>query len=103
MNKMFKNFLPNKILSLENKTINGLIILLIIIVIVGLAYSLFISPSDYIQGDSVRIMYVHVPSSFIALGSFAFIGVASICNLIFKIKFMSLLAKSLAPIGCIFH
>ena len=99
---MLKNFFPNKILSLTNKTIKNLIILLIVVVTVGLAYSLFISPPDYIQGDSVRIMYVHVPSSFIALGCFGFIGVASICNLIFKIKLMPLLAKSVAPIGCTF-
>ena len=99
---MFKNFFPNKILSLTNKTINNLIILFIVVVAVGLTYSLFISPPDYIQGDSVRIMYVHVPSSFIALGCFGFIGVASICNLIFKIKLMPLLAKSVAPIGCTF-
>ena len=99
---MFKNFFPNKILSLTNKTINNLIILFIVVVAVGLTYSLFISPPDYIQGDSVRIMYVHVPSSFIALGCFGFIGVASICNLIFKIKLMSLLAKSVAPIGFTF-
>ena len=75
---------------------------MILIVLVGLVYALFISPPDYIQGDSVRIMYVHVPSSFIALGCFGFIGIASILNLIFKIKFVSLMAKSLAPIGCIF-
>ena len=99
---MFKNFFPNKILSLTNKTINNLIILLIVVAAVGITYSLFISPPDYIQGDSVRIMYVHVPSSFIALGCFGFIGVASICNLIFKIKLMPLLAKSVAPIGCTF-
>ena len=99
---MFKNFFPNKILSLTNKTINNLIILLIVVVAVGITYSLFISPPDYIKGDSVRIMYVHVPSSFIALGCFGFIGVASICNLIFKIKLMPLLAKSVAPIGCTF-
>ena len=99
---MLKNFFPNKILSLTNKTINSLVILLVVVVIVGLIYSLLLSPPDYIQGDSVRIMYVHVPSSFIALGSFGFIGIASICNLIFKIKFMPLLAKSLAPIGCTF-
>ena len=99
---MFKNFFPNKIILLTNKTINNLIILLIAIVAVGLAYSLFISPPDYIQGDSVRIMYVHVPSSFIALGCFGFIGIASMCNLIFKIKLMPLLAKSVAPIGCTF-
>ena len=47
-------------------------------------------------------MYVHVPSSFIALGCFALIGIASFFNLIFKIKFMPLIAKSLAPIGLIF-
>ena len=76
--------------------------MLVIVLVIGLTYSLLISPPDYIQGDSVRIMYVHVPSSFIALGCFGFIGIASICNLIFKIKFMSLLAKSLAPIGCVF-
>jgi len=99
---MLKNFFPNKILSLTNKTINNLAILLVIILIVGLLYSLLISPPDYIQGDSVRIMYVHVPSSFIALGSFCFIGVASIFNLIFKIKFLPLLTKSLAPIGFLF-
>ena len=99
---MLKNFFPNKILSLTNTTINSLVVLLIIVVTIGLIYSLLISPPDYIQGDSVRIMYVHVPSSFIALGCFGFMGIASMCNLIFKIKFMSLLAKSLAPIGCIF-
>jgi len=99
---MFKNLFPNKILSLKSKVINNLVILLVIVVIIGLTYSLLISPPDLIQGDSVRIMYVHVPSSFIALGCFGFIGIASICNLIFKIKFMPLQAKSLAPIGCIF-
>ena len=75
---------------------------MIFIIFLGLIYALFISPQDHIQGDSVRIMYVHVPSSFIALGSFALIGTASILNLIFKIKFMPLIAKSLAPIGIIF-
>ena len=99
---MFKNFFPSKILSLDNKLINGLLFLMILIVLVGLVYALFVSPPDFIQGDAVRIMYVHVPSSFIALGCFGFIGMASILNLIFRIKFVSLMAKSLAPVGCIF-
>ncbi len=99
---MLKNLFPNKILQLENKTLNWLLILLLIVFIIGIIYSLLISPPDYIQGDSVRIMYVHVPSSFIALGSFGIIGILSICNLIFKIKFFPLLAKSVAPIGSIF-
>ena len=99
---MLKSLFPNKILSLTNAKINVLVAFLIAVLIIGLLYSLIISPADYIQGDSVRIMYVHVPASFIALGCFGLIGVASICNLVFKIKFMPLLAKSLAPIGCTF-
>ena len=99
---MLKNFFPSKILSLDNKLINGLLFVMILIVLIGLIYALFISPPDYIQGDSVRIMYVHVPSSFIAIGCFGFIGTASIFNLVFKVKFVSLMAKSIAPIGCIF-
>ena len=99
---MYKNFFPNKIISLKNNFINFLLILLFIIATIGLIYSLLISPPDHIQGDSVRIMYVHVPSSFIALGCFALLGFVSILNLIFKIKIMPLIGKSAAPIGCIF-
>ena len=99
---MFKNFLPNKILSLRNNLLNSLLVYLILVMFLGLIYSLYISPPDYIQGDSVRIMYVHVPSSFISLACFGIIGIASILNLVFKIKFIPLMAKSLAPVGCTF-
>ena len=99
---MFKNFFPYKILSLSNKLIRNLVSLMIVVLFLGFIYAIFISPPDYIQGDAVRIMYVHVPSSFISLGCFALIGISSILNLIFKIKFMPLIGKSLAPIGASF-
>ena len=75
---------------------------MIVVIITATIYAIFISPPDYIQGDSVRIMYIHVPSSFISLGCFGFIAIASICNLVFKIKFMPIMAKSLAPLGLVF-
>jgi len=96
---MIKNFLPNKILSLKQDTINIFSIFLLLILTLGLSYALFLSPPDHIQGDSVRIMYVHVPASFLAIGCFCFLGMASICNLIFNIKFISFIAKCLAPVG----
>ena len=99
---MLKSFFPNRVLSLNNKIITGLIIAMVLTIFVGIVYALVLSPPDYIQGDSVRIMYVHVPSSFIAIGCFGFIGMASNFNLVFKVKFVSLMAKSTAPIGCIF-
>jgi heme exporter protein C len=99
---MFKNLLPNKVISISKKIIKFSTILMILILLIGLAYALFISPPDYVQGDSVRIMYVHVPSSFIALGCFVAIGIISILNLVLKIKFAPLIGKSLAPVGLIF-
>ena len=99
---MFKNFFPNKIILLNDKFFGGLVILLILVILVGLIYALFISPPDYVQGDSVRIMYVHVPTSLLALACFGFIGIASICSLVFKIKILPLMAKSLAPVGFLF-
>jgi heme exporter protein C len=99
---MLKNLFPNKILSLSEKFISAIMFVMFAILIIGVIYALYLSPPDYIQGDSVRIMYVHVPASFIALGCYAIIGTSSILNFIFKIKFISLIAKSLAPIGCIF-
>lgn len=99
---MFKYFLPNKIFSLGDKLFFILVILLVSVVLVGLIYSLFISPPDYVQGDSVRIMYVHVPASLLAIACFFLIGLSSICIFIFKIKILPLVAKSLANVGFLF-
>ena len=99
---MLKNFFPNKILSLNKNLFTVLIIIMISVIIVGLINALITSPPDAVQGNSVRIMYVHVPSSFIAIGCFGFIGIASIATLIFKVKILPLMAKSIAPVGSVF-
>ena len=99
---MFKIINPSNIFLIATKAINHLTYLFIVLIFLGLLYSLFISPVDYIQGHSVRIMYVHVPSSWISIGCFAFIGLASIINFIYKNKNFSLFGKSLAPLGLMF-
>ena len=99
---MLNNLLPNKIIKINDKIFTYLIIVTLFIIFAGLLYSFIYSPPDYVQGESVRIMYIHVPSSFIALFSFGLIGAASILNLIFKIKIMPLIGKSLAPVGFLF-
>jgi len=99
---MLKNFFPNKILSLNKNFFTVLIVIMISVIIVGLINALITSPPDAVQGNSVRIMYVHVPSSFIAISCFGFIGIASIATLIFKVKIFPLMAKSIAPVGSVF-
>ena len=96
---MFKVINPSKIFLGSNKLTKILFILFIILLIIGLAESLWISPEDYKQGHSVRIMYVHVPSAWISLATFACIGILSFLNFILKNKNFSLISKSLAPSG----
>ncbi len=100
---MLKKFEPNKIFSITSKAPKYILFAFIIIISIGLIEALIISPEDYIQSHSVRIMYVHVPSAWISLGTFSIIAILSFFILIFKNKSFVLIAKSLAPSGLVFN
>ena len=73
------------------------------VVSIGLTEALILSPEDYKQSHSVRIMYVHVPAAWISLSIFSTITILSIVGYIFKIKNFFLISKSLAPSGFVFN
>jgi len=100
---MLNNFNPNKLLLTINRLRKLIFALFIVVLIIGLFEALVLSPEDYKQSDSVRIMYVHVPSAWISLGIFSFISILSFGILIFKNKNFSLITKSLAPSGLLFN
>ena len=99
---MLKNFEPNKIFVITSKAPKYVLGLFFIIVFIGLIEALILSPEDYLQSHSVRIMYVHVPSAWISLGTFSAIAILSFLILFFKNKPSILIAKSLAPSGLVF-
>ena len=99
----FKYFEPNKIFSITSKAPRYVLLLFIIILSIGLTEALILSPEDYKQSHSVRIMYVHVPAAWISLGIFSAITLLSIIGYIFKIKNFFLISKSLAPSGLVFN
>ena len=99
---MFKFLSVTNIYLFFEKIISFINSIFFIFLAIGLTFALIISPPDYIQGDSVRIMYVHAPSAWIALASFSTITLLSILNYIFKIKNFYLINKSIAPIGLLF-
>ena len=100
---MFKLFEPNRIFSITSKAPKYVFIIFVIVLSIGLVEALFLSPEDYVQSHSVRIMYVHVPSAWISLGVFSLIALLSIGSFVFKNKNFSLIAKSLAPSGFVFN
>ena len=100
---MLKKFEPNKIFSITSKAPKYILFAFVIIVSIGLIESLILSPEDYIQSHSVRIMYVHVPSAWISLGTFSIIAILSFFILVFKNKSFIIISKSLAPAGLLFN
>ena len=100
---MFKYFEPNRIFSITSRAPKYVLLLFIIVISIGLTEALILSPEDYKQSHSVRIMYVHVPAAWISLGIFSAITIFSISGYIFKIKNFFLISKSLAPSGFVFN
>jgi len=68
----------------------------------GLWYALLASPPDYQQGETVRIMYVHVPSAWMAMFVYANLAIAGAVGLVWKHPLADLAAKAIAPIGATF-
>ena len=100
---MFQLLEPNRIFSITSKAPKYVLLLFILVVSIGLTEALILSPEDYKQSHSVRIMYVHVPAAWISLGIFSVISILSFGILIFKNKNFILISKSLAPSGFVFN
>ena len=100
---MIKLLEPNKIFLVSSRAPKYVIALFIVVLSIGLVEALILSPEDYKQSHSVRIMYVHVPAAWISLGIFSSITLFSLSGYIFKNKNFFLIAKSLAPSGLVFN
>ena len=100
---MFKFLNPSKIFLITSKAPKYVMALFVLVISIGLVEALILSPEDYKQSHSVRIMYVHVPSAWISLGIFSSMTFLSISGYIFKVKNFFLISKSLAPSGLVFN
>ena len=93
---------PHRFSKLTGNLQLPLIILSTTMISLGLYYGLFDSPKDYQQGDAVRIMYVHVPSAWLASFLYFSLAVSCIFYLVWKHPLADLIANAIAPIGLIF-
>ena len=99
---MFKFIInPSKFNKLTDIIFKPLLIITSITLIVGLILTYF-SPLDYQQGLTVKIMYIHVPSAWLALLTYGIMTFYSIIGLAFKIPFSFIINKAIAPIGAVF-
>ena len=72
------------------------------LIVVALAYGLFLAPPERYQGESVRILYVHVPSAWLAMGGWTGIAVASLAHLVWRHPLAAVASRALAVPGLVF-
>ncbi len=90
---------PGRFLRLANALLPWCAGLTAVLIAAGLYLAFFVAPPDYQQGESVRIMYVHVPSAWMALFVYVAIAAASAVALIWRHPLADLVAKASAPVG----
>ena len=93
---------PSKFNEVADYIFKPVLISSLILFALGLFFSLYLSPDDYQQGSTVRIMYVHVPSAWLALLTYAIMTLYSAAALAFRIPFGFIFNTAVAPLGAVF-
>ncbi len=93
---------PKRFLDLSQALLPWLFGLTVLLLGTGLYWGLFATPPDYQQGDSVKIMFVHVPAAWMGIFVYAVMAAASLTGLVFRHPLADVAAKSAAPLGAAF-
>lgn len=92
---------PDRFMAFSRRAAPAFGALAAVLVAAGLWFT-FIAPEDYQQGDTVRIMFIHVPAAYMAMFSYLCLGVASFLSLVYRHALADAAARACAPLGAAF-
>lgn len=90
---------PGRFLRLSRWLLPLLSVVAILALAVGGVWGLFLSPADWQQGDTVRIMYIHVPMAILASGGYLALAICGVLSLVWKHPLADLAAMEIGPVG----
>lgn len=93
---------PARFLKFARPATGWLFVVGLLLTAVGLVGGLTLTPPDYLQGETVRIMYIHVPAAWLGMGGWAGIATASIAQLVWRHPLAAVAGRALAPAGATF-
>ena len=99
---IYKLASPNYFYDLASKALPWLAVATVLLFAVGLTWGLAFVPPDYQQGESFRIIYVHVPAAALSMGVYVAMAITGAIGLIWRIKLAYMVSRSCAPIGAAF-
>ena len=102
LKKLYHQFAsPKTYVVLVNKMYPYIFYFSLCIYTIALVWGLAYAPADYMQGNSFRIMYLHVPASFLSQSLYLVMAIAAAVFLVWKVKLAAYMIKSIAPIGAL--
>jgi len=93
---------PTRFLAISGRILAPLWILTLVCLAIGLYLGLMLAPADYQQGDSVRIMYIHVPAAWLSMLAYGFMGLTALGSLVWRHPLADVAGRAAAPIGAAF-
>ncbi|MCU7876292.1 MAG: heme ABC transporter permease [Candidatus Thiodiazotropha sp. (ex. Lucinoma kazani)] len=93
---------PRYFYSVAGKMIPWFMTSFLITLLVGLYYGLIVAPADYQQGESYRIMYIHVPAAWMSMFIYVVMAVSGLISLVWRIKMTEVVVISSATVGASF-
>ncbi|MBY0418179.1 MAG: cytochrome c biogenesis protein CcsA, partial [Pararheinheimera sp.] len=93
---------PETLYHLCGRLLPYLMGLAVFTLVLGNIWGLAFSPSDYQQGDSYRIIYIHVPSAIWSMGAYSSMAIAAFIGLVWQIRVAQWAVLAIAPIGAIY-
>jgi heme exporter protein C len=93
---------PTRFMRLSGRLLPWLAAVAAILIAIGLYLALVVSPADYQQGETVRIMYIHVPSAWLAMFGYGVMAIAALGTLVWRHPLADVTARAAAPIGAAF-
>lgn len=93
---------PGRFLALSGRIVPWAAAATALLFALGLYLAFFVAPPDYQQGDSVRIMYVHVPAAILAMACYTLMAISALGTLVWRHPLADVSARAAAPIGAAF-
>ncbi|MBB6124346.1 heme ABC transporter permease CcmC [Sphingobium subterraneum] len=93
---------PARFLSIARPATPWLFWTGLVVLLAGCACGLFLTPADYLQGDSVRILYVHVPAAWLGMGGWSGIAIAAIMQMVWRHPLAAIAGRAIAVPGALF-
>ena len=93
---------PTRFMRLADWLLRPIALLATALILAGLYYGLFDSPPDYQQGETVRIMYVHVPAAWLASLGYVALGLCGLFYVVWRHPLADVALRAMAPVGAMF-